>query len=206
MVGNKDVILEKSEELTSDEKKMFKYFGENAKIRPPFRILNPSRISIGDNVSIREFAYIHCYQDLSGNYKYIEEKFKGDFEIEEYFYNSELIIDREVQIGRNIFISCTNKIVLCRNITISERVFIGDNNHNFNHRFVPIMQQPNKKGNAIEIGQGSWIGAGSTILHGTITGRNSVIAANSLVQGVFPDYSVIGPEKAKLLFVKQDFR
>ena len=206
MVSEKDVVFEKSDDLTSEEKKLFKYFGVNAKIRPPFRILNPSRISIGDNVSIREFAYIHCYQDLTGNYKFVDEQFKSDFNIEEYLYNSELIIESEVQIGRNIFISCTNKIVLQRNITISERVFIGDNNHNFNHKFVPIMQQPNKSGSPIEIGQGSWIGAGSTILHGTITGRNSVISANSLVQGNFPDYSVIGPEKAKLLFIKQNFR
>jgi acetyltransferase-like isoleucine patch superfamily enzyme len=206
MVGEKDIVLEKSDDLTSEEKKLFKYFGVNAKIRPPFRILNPSRITIGDHVSIREFAYLHCYQDLSGNHRFVEEQFKTDFRIEEYLYNSELIIDREVQIGRNIFISCTNKIVLNRNITISERVFMGDNNHNFNHKFVPIMQQPNKTGKPIDIGQGSWIGAGVTILHGTTTGRNSVIAANSLVQGSFPDYSVIGPEKAKLLFVKQDFR
>ena len=206
MVNEKDVVFEKSDDLTSEEKKLFKYFGVNAKIRPPFRILNPSRISIGDNVSIREFAYIHCYQDLTGNYKFVDEQFKSDFNIEEYLYNSELIIESEVQIGRNVFISCTNKIVLQRNITISERVFMGDNNHNFNHKFVPIMQQPNKSGSPIEIGQGSWIGAGSTILHGTKTGRNSVISANSLVQGSFPDYSVIGPEKAKLLFIKQNFR
>lgn len=206
MVSGKDILLEKTEELTTEEKKLFKYFGVNAKIRPPFRILNPHRISIGDQVSIREEAYMHCYQDLSGNHKYVEDQYKNDYSVEEYQYNSELIIDREVQIGRNLFVSCTNKIVIERNITISERVFIGDNNHMFNHRYVPIMQQPNKPGDPVVLGQGSWVGAGCTILHSTKTGRNCVIAANSLVQGEFPDYGVIGPEKAKLLFVKKDFR
>ena len=206
MVAREDILLEKTEELTSEEKSLFKYFGVNAKIRPPFRILNPHRISIGDHVSIREEAYIHCYQDLSGLYKYVDDKYKKDFKIEEYIYDSELVIEREVQIGRNLFISCTNDILIGRNITISERVFIGDNNHTFNHEFVPIMQQPNKAGGAVSLGQGSWVGAGVTILHGTVTGRNCVVAANSLVQGTFPDHGVIGPEKAKLLFVKKEFR
>lgn len=206
MVSKADILLEKDTELSSEEKKMFKYFGVNAKIKPPFRILNPDRISIGDYVSIREFGYIHCYQDLSGNFKYVEDQYKGDFDISEYLYDSELEIEREVQIGRNLFISCTNRILIGRNTTISERVFIGDNNHTFNHRYVPIMQQPNKIGDPVEIGQGSWIGAGSTVLHSTKTGRNCVIAANSLVQGEFPDYGVIGPEKARLLFVKNEFR
>ncbi|MGZ3867333.1 MAG: acyltransferase [Bacteroidia bacterium] len=182
---------------------MFKYFGENAKIRPPYRILNPQRISIGDYVSIREEAYIHAYQDISGNFKYIEEKYKKDFNINDYLYNSEVEIEREVQIGRNLFLSCCNKVVIGRNTTISERIFIGDNNHSFNHPFVPIMQQPNKPGKPVIVGPGSWIGAGAVLLHSTTLGRNTVVGANSIVQGDFPDHAVVGPEKAKLLFVKK---
>ena len=111
-----------------------------------------------------------------------------------------------MQIGRNIFISCTNQITIERNITISERVFIGDNNHSFNHKSVPIMQQPNKKGNPIIVGQGSWVAAGAVILHSTKLGRNTVVGANSVVQGEFPDYGVIGNERSKLLFVMDHFK
>ena len=201
MVSKKDTLLEKNEPLTNEDKALFKYFGVNAKVRPPFRILNPERIYIGDNVSIREEAYMHCYQDLSGNYKFIEEQYKKDFNIEDYYYDSELTIDREVNIGRNLFISCTKQVIIENNVTISERIFIGDNNHTFNHKHVPIMQQPNKKGTPIRIGQGSWIAAGAVILHGTKLGRNTVVGANAVVQGEFPDYAVVGNEKAKLLFI-----
>ena len=201
MVSRKDTLLESNEPLTAEDKKLFKYFGVNAKIRPPYRILNPERISIGDHVSIREESYLHCYQDLSGNYKFIAEEYKKDFNIEDYYYDSELIIGNEVMIGRNLFISCTKQIVIENNVTISERIFIGDNNHTFNHKYVPIMQQPNKQGTPIFIGQGSWIAAGAVITHGTKLGRNTVVGANSVVQGEFPDYAVIGNEKAKLLFV-----
>ena len=197
-----DLLLEKTDPLTVEEKKLFGSFGAGAKIRPPFRILNPQRIFIGDNVSIREECYLHAYEDLTKLYDFIDERYKRDFDLSQYRYDSRIIIGREVHVGRNFFISCTNSVEIGRNVTISERVFIGDNNHTFSHPQVPIMQQPNKAGNPILVGQGSWIGAGASLLAGTRLGRNSVIGTLSVVKGEFPDYAVIGPEPAKLLFVK----
>ncbi len=201
-MGIKNILIEKDTPLTSEEKKLFGYFGEGAKIRPPFRILNPHRIKIGDRTSIREGAFIHAYQDLSELTNYIDPKYKKDFNIEDYLYESEIILGNEIQIGRFALISCTNSIVLKNNVLLSERVFIGDNNHSFNHPQVPIMQQPNKKGKPIEIGEGSWIGIGAALLSGTRLGQNCVVGANSVVDAEFESYSVIGTEKAKLLFKK----
>jgi acetyltransferase-like isoleucine patch superfamily enzyme len=197
-----NVLLEKDSPLTDDDKRLFAYFGVGAKIRPPFRILNPARISIGDNVSIREECYLHAYEDLSYLYEFVDDKYKGDIDPSAYLYESEIVIEREVQIGRNLFISSTNSVHIARNVTISERVFIGDNNHTFSHPEVPIMQQPNKVGVPIFIGRGSWVGAGSSVLGGTRLGRNTVVGTLSVVSGEFPDHAVIGPEPAKLLFVR----
>ena len=197
-----DILLEKDEPLTSEEKKLFAYFGEGAKIRPPFRILNPHRISIGDHVSLREELYLHAYEDLTKLHEFVADEYKADFELDQYRYDSKIVIGREVQAGRNFFISCTSSVEIGRNVTISERVFIGDNNHSFSHPDVPIMQQPNKVGTPIEVGPGSWIGAGSSLLPGTRLGRNCVVGTLSVVKGEFPDHAVIGPEPAKLLFVR----
>ena len=198
-----DVLLEKSEPLTDEEKKLFGSFGAGAKIRPPFRILNPHRIFIGENVSIREDCYLHAYEDLTKLHDFVDERYKGDFDRSQYKYDSRIEIGREVQIGRNFFISCTKSVEIGRNVTISERVFIGDNNHSFSHPNVPIMQQPNKVGTAILVGQGSWVGAGASLLAGTRLGKNSVVGTLSVVKGEFPDYAVVGPELAKLLFLKE---
>lgn len=197
-----DVLLEKAEPLTNEEKALFAYFGEGAKIRPPFRILNPHRIWIGDHVSLREEVYLHAYEDLTKLHEFVAAEYKDDFELNQYRYDSKIVIDREVQAGRNFFISCTNSVEIGRNVTISERVFIGDNNHSFSHPDVPIMQQPNKVGTPVVVGPGSWIGAGASLLPGTRLGRNSVVGTLSVVKGEFPDHAVIGPEPAKLLFVR----
>ena len=65
------------------------------------------------------------------------------------------------------------------------------------------MQQPNKVGIPIVVGAGSWIGAGASLLGGTRLGQNNVVGTLSVVKGEFPDYAVIGPEEAKLLYVKE---
>ena len=63
------------------------------------------------------------------------------------------------------------------------------------------MQQPNKRGQPIVIGKGTWVGVGAAILAGTQVGRNCVIGANSVCRGgKYPSHSVIGPESAKVLY------
>jgi acetyltransferase-like isoleucine patch superfamily enzyme len=202
-----NVLLEKTTPLTSEEKDMFAYFGIDAKILPPLRILNPQRIILGDVTAIREGCHINAFSDLSFLLDYVDERYKGDFIPEDYRYEPHIKIGRENQIGRFAFMSCTGSITLEDNVLVSERVFIGDNNHGFSHLHVPIMQQPNKRGRPILIGRGTWVGVGAAILAGTQTGENCVIGANSVCRGEkYPSHSVIGPEDAKVLYrrVKDD--
>lgn len=204
LAEEKNVLLCTNSELTSAEKAMFAYFGEGAKIRPPLRILNPHRIKIGDRVSILEYCSISAFQDLTYLRKFVAEQFKNDLPEESYIYDSSIEINNEAQAGRFLFVSCTKQIVIEENVIISERVFIGDNNHTFAHPHVPIMQQPNQQGEPVRIKRGSWIGVGAAILKGCEIGAFSVVGANSVCKDKFPDRAVIGPEPAKLLFTMAD--
>ena len=200
-IESKNVLLEKRTPLTEKDKRLFAYFGVGAKIRPPLRILNPHRISIGDRTAIREGCHINAFIDLSFLMDFIDPAHRDAFSRDQYLYDPRIEIGREVQIGRFAFMSCTSSIVIERNVVLSERVFIGDNNHSFSHSDVPIVQQPNKTGSAVVIGQGSWIGVGAALLSGTRLGRNCVVGANSVCRGdEFPSHAVIGPEPAKVLY------
>lgn len=201
-IESSNVLINSNGPLTSKEKALFGYFGVNAKIKPPFRILNPHRIHIGDKTSIQEHCHINAFEDLTFLREYIDPRYQNEFPDDEYVYDSRVEIGAENQIGRFFFVSCTMAIVLEDNVLISERVFIGDNNHSFRHTEVPIMQQPNKVGTPIRIAYGSWVGAGAALLAGTELGKLSVVGANSVCKGRFPDYAVIGPEPAKVLFTR----
>jgi acetyltransferase-like isoleucine patch superfamily enzyme len=198
-------LLETSEPLTSADKARFAYFGVNAKILPPVRILNPQRISIGDYTAIREGCHINAFRDLSFLLDYVAPEHKAAFSPDDYRYEGRIIIERECQIGRFAFMSCTNLIHIERNVVLSERVFIGDNNHSFTHPDVPIVQQPNKSGKPVVVGTGSWIGVGAAVLAGVRLGRNTVVGANSVVrEGTYPSHAVIGPPPAVVLFRRHD--
>jgi acetyltransferase-like isoleucine patch superfamily enzyme len=196
-----NVLLETTEPLTSAQKAMFAYFGVNAKILPPLRILNPGRISIGDYTAVREGCHWNAFADLSFLMRYIDPAYAGDFDAAAYSYDSKIEIARECQIGRFSFMSCTNRIAIERNVVISERVFVGDNNHSFSHPHVPIMQQPNKPGDPVVIGLGSWIASGAAVLSGARLGANSVVGANAVVHaGDYPSHAVIAAPAATVLY------
>jgi acetyltransferase-like isoleucine patch superfamily enzyme len=200
LIQQKNILLESASPLSSEQKKMFSYFGVNAKIVPPMRILNPQNISIGDYTSIREWCHINAFIDLSFLMDYIDPAFRSDFSVAQYQYESKIVIERECLIGRFSFMSCTRSIVIERNVIFSERVFVGDNNHDYTHPRVPIMQQPNLPGEPVVIGTGSWIGVGAAILAGVQLGRNTVVGANSVVKrGRYPSYAVIAIPAAEVL-------
>lgn len=200
-IAEKNVLLEKTTPLTSADKDLFAYFGTDAKILPPLRILNPGRIAIGDFTSIRESCHINAFIDLTFLMDYIEPRHREAFSAAQYLYDPQIQIDREVQIGRFVFMSCTKSIVIERQVVLSERVFLGDNNHSFSHPDVPIVQQPNKPGDPVVVGRGSWVGVGAALLAGTRLGQNCVVGANSVCRDAeFPSFSVIGPEPAKVLY------
>jgi acetyltransferase-like isoleucine patch superfamily enzyme len=196
-----NVLLEKSEPLTAEDKARFGYFGVNAKILPPLRILNPQNIFIGDYTAIREGCHLNAFRDLSFLLEYVKAEYRGDFSPDDYRYDGSITIERECQIGRYAFMSCTKRILIEANVVLSERVFVGDNNHGFAHPHVPIVQQPNHQGRPVTIGYGSWIGVGAAILAGVTLGRNTVVGANSVVrEGEYPSHAVIGPAPAVVLF------
>jgi acetyltransferase-like isoleucine patch superfamily enzyme len=45
-------------------------------------------------------------------------------------------------------------------------------------------------GKSVQFKMGSWIGANTTVLHGSTIGKGSVVGANSIVSGEVPDNCV----------------
>lgn len=97
----------------------------------------------------------------------------------------------EVSIGDNTafnvgcIVTSRSKITIGKNVAFGPNVLVYDHDH--------IMDQASgTKGSGfylgdIEIGDNTWIGAGSIILLGTHIGKNCVVAAGSVVKGDVPD-------------------
>lgn len=86
-------------------------------------------------------------------------------------------------------IVCKNKIEIGENCSFGPNVLLYDHDHDFSKknglRSSKYLSKP------IIIGNNVWIGANTIILKGTVIGDNCVVGAGSVVNGVYPDNSVI---------------
>lgn len=162
----------------------FAGWGEESCIEPAARLCSPELIIVGNHVRICEHAWLNAADD------------RGDKE-------PTLIIGDGTYIGRFCQINAWRRVVIEQNVLIADRVFISDADHNCDRTDIPIGSQGTRFKGSVKLSEGCWVGIGAVILPGVTIGRNSVVAANSVVTKDVPDYAVVGGVPAKLLLIKK---
>lgn len=149
--------------------------GDNVEINA----LSKEGVKIGNGVSILNNTIIEC----TGVIRNLGEG---------------LVIGNNVGISQNSFIQVRGKVIIEDNVIFGPGISIFSENHNSEDPNKPISQQGETR-IGVTIKQNSWIGANATILDGVTIGKNSIVAAGSVVTKSFPDYSVIAGVPAKLI-------
>jgi acetyltransferase-like isoleucine patch superfamily enzyme len=150
----------------------FKEVGIKCRLQFPITIRYPSEIILGNNVFI------------SKNVEMVSEK-----------NNSHLNIGNNSQIGKYTHLDFSGGINIGEDCTISEHVLIETHDHGFDPRSHPSYKPLNISDNV-------WIGARSIILHNVENiGRNSIIAAGSVVTSPVPENVIFGGVPAKIIKV-----
>jgi acetyltransferase-like isoleucine patch superfamily enzyme len=163
-------------------KSSFKYMGEGSLIIRPMLIQNPHHIEIGNRVFIRNGARIETYVTNTCRIP-------------------ELIIGDDTNIEQNVHIICHHKIHIGSNVSITGNCAIVDTTHPYED-----VNNPTKIGArildddaSVEIGNGCFIGFGSTILPNVKIGEYSIIGAGSVVTKDVPSYCVAIGNPAKVV-------
>lgn len=154
----------------------FKRFGNLSYIGKPIILTGTKKVAVGNKVRIYPGARIEVWGE-----------------------NSKITIEDNVSIGQNLHItSMGSELVIGEKTTISGNVLITNNGHNYEQTGVHILGQECSK-KETRIGENCFIGYGVVILAGTILGKQCIVGANSVVQGEFPDYSVIVGAPARVV-------
>lgn len=159
-------------------KLIFKTIGKNSLIIKPMKLDNPIHIDIGENVIINKLSWLFCTNSDSTD--------------------SKIIIEDGTQIGHFAHIVAMNKIHIGKNVLIADKVYISDNNHNYQDINIPIMNQDLTFKGSVDIGEGAWIGENVSII-GAKIGKNSIIGSNSVVLSDIDDYSIAVGCPAKVI-------
>ena len=144
----------------------------------PDRIEGQQYIEIGNKVTIGRSAWLHA--------------------IKQGAVTPELVIGENCQLGRFIHIVSMSSVNIERNVLIADKVYISDNTHGYEDIDIPIMEQQIKFAGTVTIGENSWIGENVSLI-GAKIGKHSIVGANSLVKGSFPDYSIIVGTPARIV-------
>lgn len=165
----------------------FKWFLQTILYRPFFKKFGFLSF-IGKPVFIRGFRRIEI-----GNHVHI----LPNLRIEAVGNNSRIVIQDYVSIAQNVHITAGSDLIIENGASILANVCITDINHHYSAIGVNIRKQPLII-KTTKIGQNSMIGMNSTILAGTVLGKQCIVASNSVVTGKFPDFCVIAGIPARI--------
>lgn len=147
----------------------FGHFGRRVRVVRPRYIGEARRIFLRDRVEIQEGAYL-----------IVQPAHSADARLE---------IGAGTKIGNWAHIVATHDVVFEESVLLADRVFVGDNAHEYRDFAKPVLEQGLTQLAPVRIGRGSWIGEGACII-GASVGEHCVIGANSVVTRDIPPYSI----------------
>jgi len=151
----------------------FKKLGRGTVIYKELKFYGLKNISIGNNVMIYKFSRIETISLWNKK-----------------VFKPEIFIGDNTSIEQNFHMTCAKRIQIGTNVVILPNVLITDIDHDYAEIDKNVLSQDLLVKN-VSIGDYSFIGMGAKIMPGTKLGKNSIVGANSIVKGFFPDYCVI---------------
>ncbi|HHQ4611699.1 TPA: acyltransferase [Aeromonas veronii] len=143
----------------------------------------------------------------SSMFSFCRKKFKyfgdgADFRAGAYAVNCS-----NISIGRNVVVRPSTmffadqyaQIIIEDNVMMGAGVHFYVNNHKFDRRDIPLIEQGYYPSKDIIVREGAWIGANSIILPGVVIGKNAVIGAGSIVTKSVQDFCVAAGNPAKII-------
>lgn len=160
----------------------------------PRRIINPDRMTIGDDVWLGPGSFIAAVKQ----YPSPSLRHPGKHHNVVSFSPRIRIGDRVVSSG-NLIIGSVEQVDIGDDVLLACNVTILDNLHGFENAHEPYKYQAPQRIAPVEVGRGCWIGQNVVILPSVRIGEMSIIGANSVVTGNIPERSIAVGAPARVI-------
>lgn len=167
--------------------------GRRFGVGPGVRILYPSCLTVGDDVTLSDYSYLHCLSERGvriGHHTSIDRNLwlhcGGTADDGSHGY---------CEIGSHSFIGCNAVLGAGGGVRIGDHVLIGQSVHVHaeNHNFADAQRRINEQGvtyQEVVIEDDVWIGSCAMILAGVTVGRGAIIGGGAVVTTSIPPYAI----------------
>lgn len=167
---------------------------KNVRIDLPRRILNPERISLGDDVWLGP----GCLLMAVARYPTRSMRHPERMTVNQQFDSRISIGSRVVSTG-GLQVAAHKEIAIEDDVLFATNVNITDGLHGFESATEPYKYQGIFRIAPIVIKRGCWIGQNTVILPGVVIGEQSIVGANSVVTTSIPDRCIAAGAPAKVV-------
>jgi len=137
------------------------------------------KVAIGHGSRIGAYSFVSCTSHFSK-------------------YGKGLVMGNNSAVGQFTEFGAAGGIEIGNDVIMGSYVSFHSENHNFSDT-TKLIREQGVTSKGIKIGNNVWVGAKVSFLDGSTVGNHCVVAAGAVVNGAFPDYSVIGGVPAKIL-------
>jgi acetyltransferase-like isoleucine patch superfamily enzyme len=144
----------------------FASFGHRTVIQLPVRLHGERQIAIGSDVYIGADSWLQAL---------------GDGRLE---------IGDGSSLAGGCVLSAATSVRLGKKVLVARNVYVSDHSHAYADPHRAVVEQGLTHLDAVEIGDGAWLGQNVVVCPGVTIGRGAVIGANAVVREDVPDYAV----------------
>lgn len=139
--------------------------------------------------------------------KFCKSKFKVFYNSSDFRAGAYAVHCSNISIGKNVVVRPLTmmfadefaQIIVEDNVMMGAGVHFYVNNHKFDCRDIPLVEQGYYPSESIIVREGAWIGANCILLPGVTIGKNSVVGAGSVVTKSLPDFSIAAGCPARVI-------
>lgn len=163
--------------------------GRNVVFGRSLTIRHPSKIHIGDNTIIDDYAVLDAKGETNRGIRLGSNVLVGRNTVLS-CKNGDLAIGDNTNIAMNCFLQSAGEVTVGRNVLFAAFCYvIGGGDHKIDRLDIPILAQ-GQVVKGITIAEDCWLGAGVLIRDGVRIGRGAVLGAGAVVVDDIAEYSV----------------
>jgi acetyltransferase-like isoleucine patch superfamily enzyme len=166
-------------------------FGVNVALR------HPGKIRIGDDVAIDDGCVLDAKGTANEGIRIGRRVFLGRHSIVA-CKDGDIVLEDGVNVSYHCTVFSASSVRIGADTLLAAYCYVVGGGHDFGRVDVPVIRQ-DRPSKGIEIGPGSWLGAGAVILDGVVLGRDVVVGANAVVTQDVPDFAVAAGAPARVI-------